>query len=500
MVNLAPQAQTVKMENELNVCRTDAKIAESDDKWYGVYLHGIQTPLVVIDKDFTVIFMNQFGRKLLKLKKNAVVGRKCYELFKTDDCKTERCACARAINNKKSETSQTIARFEETPLPIQYTASPLYDEKLANVIGAIELVTDITQLKQTMDEMEEVIKSATATSESLEALSKQVLETSITAKAAGEEAAQACKKLTSNMQQLQQASQNVSTGAQTLSNLAQSTANTVENLKSLVQNVNKNAKEVDELVNDSCKLAKEACEGGKVTLSAFTEIGDSVTTTNKTITQTNSSIQSVAGLAGDISEIAGQVNMLALNAAIEAARAGDAGRGFAVVADAVKQLAGRTRTSAQSAVKAIDEITKSGATAAQMTESAAKTANKGSSLVSESVQGSQQVAVAMEKILRITQALEQSIQSSVKCLEEVNGAIQQVASVSEESASAAEESTSSVEEQAASTEQVSNIAQKVTEQGTATAVLAENIHLEATKLKNLLAKTKEKQNLSLNHA
>ncbi len=461
--------------------------ATGEENQYAIYLKGIQTPVMVIDSNFNVTYMNQYGRKMIGLKKKDLQGKKCYDLFKTDECNTEKCACARMFKSKNPEMSQTTARFGGGALPVQYTCSPLYDNELTHIVGGIEIFTDITQLKETMTKMENIIKSATAASEHVETLSQEVLESSKSVGELGIKAAQEVEKLHGNMRQLQSASQNVSTGAQNLSDLAQTTAKTVETLMGLMNAVDKNTDEVNIQVNESNELASKVEENGKLTLTSLGNIGDSVVKADKTITEVNSSVKNVAGLASDISEIAGQVNMLALNAAIEAARAGEAGRGFAVVADAVKQLAGRTRASAETAVRTIDDITKSGTKAVQMTQSASQAANEGTSIVNESVKDSQQVATSMDNILTITKKLRENVVKSVRSLEEVNEAIQQVAAVSEESASAAEESTSTVEEQTAGAEQVSAVFKKVEEQSAKAIELAERIASEVKNLKEELA-------------
>lgn len=56
--------------------------------------------------------------------------------------------------------------------------------------------------------------------------------------------------------------------------------------------------------------------------------------------------ENIATLTMDILDIANQTNLLALNASIEAARAGEAGRGFAVVADEIRNLAEKSKLTA----------------------------------------------------------------------------------------------------------------------------------------------------------
>lgn len=445
------------------------------------YLAGVQTPILAIDKDFNITYINEHGAEQLGSTSDKIIGKKCYDMFKTSDCKTPNCVCAIAMKNKKSETVETVSNGE---WHIRCTGSPLFDSK-GNVIGALETIADITELKETLNSTEQLVQYSVTLANNIEGLSGEILGTAENIGTMGTQSADAAERLGNTMEQVMAASQNVSDGAQKLSKLAQQTMNNVQGLMDKMTHVNTNTSEVNKIVEASNKLAQNASENGKLALKSLDAIKEASNDVGTTIGEVNSSVKNVAGLADDISQIAGQINMLALNAAIEAARAGEAGRGFAVVADAVKQLAGQAGTAAKTSVESIDTITKAGERAGTMSKSADQAARDGNMNVNEAVNGSQQVASSMEEILGVTKKLGLAVQESVKYLEDVGSVIEQVASFSEESASASEETTASIEEQTAATEEVAVAATKVQEEVVKVMELARKITAEVKNFRDL---------------
>ena len=118
-------------------------------------LNTIPTPIMSIDTDYTVTFMNPAGAAVVGSTPDQVIGKKCYDLFKTPHCKTEKCACARAMKTDSVVTETTIARpAEGVIIPIKYTGAPIKDAK-GNIKGALEYVLDMTEeakQKQAADE------------------------------------------------------------------------------------------------------------------------------------------------------------------------------------------------------------------------------------------------------------------------------------------------------------------------------------------------------------
>jgi methyl-accepting chemotaxis protein len=114
-------------------------------------LNSIPTPIMTIDKDYNVVYMNPAGAGVMGKKPEDVVGQKCYDLFKTPHCRTPECRCAQAMQNDGAFTGETVADPNGLNLPIQYTGAPVKDAD-GNISGAIEYVIDITETKKAMDD------------------------------------------------------------------------------------------------------------------------------------------------------------------------------------------------------------------------------------------------------------------------------------------------------------------------------------------------------------
>lgn len=109
-------------------------------------LDTIDAPIMGIDKEFNIVYMNKLGASLNKKKPNELAGTKCYEHFKTSHCETEQCACHIAIKQNKEARGETDAHPGNLDLEIKYSGFPIRDRQ-GKVIGAFEIVLDQTEVK-----------------------------------------------------------------------------------------------------------------------------------------------------------------------------------------------------------------------------------------------------------------------------------------------------------------------------------------------------------------
>ncbi len=125
-------------------------------------LNTIPTPIMSIDTDFSITFMNPAGAAVAGMTPDEVVGKKCYDLFKTPHCKTEKCACLRAMQTDSVVSEQTIARPKDgVIIPIKYTGAPIKDAK-GNIKGALEYILDVTEESKQQQMANEKIENLNA--------------------------------------------------------------------------------------------------------------------------------------------------------------------------------------------------------------------------------------------------------------------------------------------------------------------------------------------------
>ena len=123
------------------------------------YLNNIPTPVMVVNKDFEVQFMNPAAANAVGHTTENVKGKKCFNLFNTEHCNTHNCQVAKAMTENRVCTNDTVASLPSGKMPIRYTGAPLKDES-GNIIGALEYVLDIREEMEITDGILSLASSA----------------------------------------------------------------------------------------------------------------------------------------------------------------------------------------------------------------------------------------------------------------------------------------------------------------------------------------------------
>ncbi|MHC1603562.1 MAG: PAS domain-containing protein [Candidatus Syntropharchaeales archaeon] len=134
--------------------RIDELRAALDDAQQKVaYLNSIPTPIMVVDKEFTIQFVNPSWVDMAGVAIEDAVGRKCYDLIKSAECQTEKCCIRRVMMEDSVITCEKIVHTARGDISTQYTGAPLKDAE-GNIIGGLDYLVDITDLKRLIEERE----------------------------------------------------------------------------------------------------------------------------------------------------------------------------------------------------------------------------------------------------------------------------------------------------------------------------------------------------------
>jgi PAS domain S-box-containing protein len=130
---------------------------------YMEVLESLAAPVVVVDRDLKITFVNNAALSIMGYSRDEVMGRMtCAQFQKTLLCGTENCTLKYCMRTGENLVGETIAetRFGKK-FPIKAACSPLMDEH-GNAWGGVEVVMDSTEEKHAKWEIDNILGSIAA--------------------------------------------------------------------------------------------------------------------------------------------------------------------------------------------------------------------------------------------------------------------------------------------------------------------------------------------------
>lgn len=381
---------------------------------YQLIFNMLNMPIGMFDKNQRLVYVNEFAKRAAG---ENFKGKFCREVMAREDDGTNACAMLQAAKTLRPATAETVAHPGGNRRDISYTVVPFTDDK-GNLVSMIQLVTDLTEVKETQRTIIEVVNQAQEIASRVATASEQL------SAQVGE----------------------VSKGAEIQRERAGSTATAMEEMNCTVMEVAGNASQASRQAEATRGKATEGTELVKQVIDAINGVHTATTEIDSTMQVLVRQAESIGSVMTVISDIADQTNLLALNAAIEAARAGEAGRGFAVVADEVRKLAEKTMSATTEVGSNITAIQTSTNNNMQRVADTAQAVNKATGVAETSGKALDEILDLVNANSSLIASIATAAEEQSATSEEINRAVDDINRIAEETAGGMQQSSGAVRE------------------------------------------------------
>ncbi|WP_371133084.1 sigma-54 interaction domain-containing protein [Humidesulfovibrio sp.] len=107
-------------------------------------MDSVADGIFTVDREWNIIFFSQSASDIVGMSAEAAVGRKCWEVFRTEGC-NEQCVLKQCIAEDRKIVGRVmiVEREDGTQVAVSVSAAPLKDQA-GNVIGGVESFRDLS--------------------------------------------------------------------------------------------------------------------------------------------------------------------------------------------------------------------------------------------------------------------------------------------------------------------------------------------------------------------